>query len=553
MSKKVAELKTSTVAEYFSKNMGQVGFSSLTKAVITSVKEACDNSLDACEEHGILPELKIYVEKIGQGSNKNADLVKVTVEDNGPGISEAIVGKVFGQYLSSSKFGMGRCSRGQQGIGISSVSMYSQLTNASGAQVLTKRKEDKEALSVLISPDAKINDGVLKNKKYVKWANKEHGTRVEFVFDGKIQVNGDSGLLNYIIGTSLVNPHATITYRIPGIDEVTLERVTDVCPVIPEATEPHPHTHKLGEFMSHSHMYPKTKASAWLKKGYSRMSDNVLKAMVDAGLSKSILDKNTEALSEEDFKVLYKSTQDAKIMGPPTSSVLTIGEEALSKAVTRLGEVDFFSVLSRSPTVCDAKPVQIEVAIARLKGKPETDDSVQVLRFANRVPLQFDKASCATTSAITSVSWKPYGISQSKDSLPTGPYIFAISIVSPFIKFKNASKETLDASEELVEEIRRALIQCGQKLAKHIKKEEKDNALEEKLRHIEMFTPIIVEKLMTITKAPAGDREKAKVGLNKVLGRDVAVAKEELKAADAKLSAVNPSADGKNGRKKSKK
>jgi DNA topoisomerase-6 subunit B len=523
MSKKVAELKTSTVAEYFSKNMGQVGFSSLTKAVITSVKEACDNSLDACEEHGILPELKIYVEKIGQGSNKNADLVKVTVEDNGPGISEAIVGKVFGQYLSSSKFGMGRCSRGQQGIGISSVSMYSQLTNASGAQVLTKRKEDKEALSVLISPDVKI------------------------------QVNGYIGLLNYIIGTSLVNPHATITYRIPGIDEVTLERVTDVCPVIPEATEPHPHTHKLGEFMSHSHMYPKTKASAWLKKGYSRMSDNVLKAMVDAGLSKSILDKNTEALSEEDFKVLYKSTQDAKIMGPPTSSVLTIGEEALSKAVTRLGEVDFFSVLSRSPTVCDAKPVQIEVAIARLKGKPETDDSVQVLRFANRVPLQFDKASCATTSAITSVSWKPYGISQSKDSLPTGPYIFAISIVSPFIKFKNASKETLDASEELVEEIRRALIQCGQKLAKHIKKEEKDNALEEKLRHIEMFTPIIVEKLMTITKAPAGDREKAKVGLNKVLGRDVAVAKEELKAADAKLSAVNPSADGKNGRKKSKK
>src|SRR5262249_7987443 len=152
--------------------------------------------------------------------------------------------------------------------------------------------------------------------------------------------------------------------------------------------------------------------------------------------------------------------------------VLSIGEEAMAKSIKRLGAIDFFSVVSRKPTICDFKPVQIEVAVARLEEKNvEAESAVQVLRFANRVPLQFDKSACAIVHAIESVTWRTYGIVQPKGSLPQGPYIIAVSVVSPFIKFKNASKETIDGSEELVEEIRRALIQAGQKLSKHIRQE----------------------------------------------------------------------------------
>jgi DNA topoisomerase-6 subunit B len=165
------------------------------------------------------------------------------------------------------------------------------------------------------------------------------------------------------------------------------------------------------------------------------------------------------------------------------------------------------------------------------------DQPVQLLRFANRVPLQFDKSGCAITWAIESVNWKSYGLAQPKDSLPLGPYVFAVSVVSPFVKFKNASKETIDASEELVEEIRRALMQAGQKLSRHIKHEIKEADLERKLAHIEQFGPILVEKLVAISGANQSRRKKAEEGLKKILGRDSEAAMSDLEEAKTKLSA----------------
>ena len=162
---------------------------------------------------------------------------------------------------------------------------------------------------------------------------------------------------------------------------------------------------------------------------------------------------------------------------------------------------------------------------------------MQVLRFANRVPLQFDKAACAIVHAIESVNWRTYGLAQPKGSVPQGPYIIAVSVVSPFIKFKNASKETVDASDELVEEIRLALIQAGQRLSKYIKREAKANELEEKIRHIEQFGPILVQGLCNITKANDARKKKAEQGLLKLLGRDANAAEKALDEAHEKLSA----------------
>ena len=166
------------------------------------------------------------------------------------------------------------------------------------------------------------------------------------------------------------------------------------------------------------------------------------------------------------------------------------------------------------------------------------DDQIQLLRFANRVPLQFDKASCAITKAVESVNWRAYGLNQSKDSLPQGPYVFAISVTSPFIKFKNASKETIDGSDELVEEIRRALMQAGQKLSRHIRRESKEADLERKISHIEQFGPILVEYLVKITGAKESRKKKAEEGLRKLLGRDAQAAEKDLSEAEVRLQAL---------------
>ena len=532
MSNKITK---SSTAEYFAKNLQQVGFSSPLKAVLTTLKEAVDNSLDACEQFEILPDLEIQVIKVGTGSTKNTDLIKIIVEDNGPGIDTDDIAKVFGEYLASSKFGKGQCSRGQQGIGISAATTWAQMTNAKGVQVISKTKAMKKAISAQVDVDIKTNTGIVKNKQMVDW-KRSNGVRVEFIMDGRIQLNGDGGLLTYIEGTILLNPHVSMKYKLADGDWVKVERVSTVSPEIPEATLPHPHTFKLGEFITHATLYGKISLSKFLKTGFSRISDQSITDFTKKGLPKNLLEKPITSLADEEFKKVFQAVQNTDLMAPSTKSVLTVGEDSLSKSINRLGQVDFFSVVTRKPTICDFKPVVIEVALARFINRGEESSPVQLLRFANRVPLQFDKSGCAVTWAIESVNWKSYGLSQPKDSLPQGPYVFAVSVVSPFIKFKNASKETIDGSEELVEEIRKSLMQAGQKLSKHIRSEEKEADLERKLAHIEQFGPILVEKLVNIAGATDVRKKKAEEGLKKILGRDSESAISELEIAQSRLA-----------------
>jgi DNA topoisomerase-6 subunit B len=528
------KITSSSTAEYFSKNLQQVGFSSPTKAVLTTLKEAVDNSLDACEEEGILPEIRVEIEKIGAGTIKNTDLIRILVEDNGPGLEIDDVPKVFGEYLASSKFGRGRCSRGQQGIGISAATTWAQLTSARGAKVITKTKRMRQAVSAIVQVDIKNNKGLLQDKKAFDW-KKPSGVSVEFTIDGRLQVQGEGGLLTYLNGTALVNPHLTLHFKVGEAEWEKVERVSDACPQVPPAVEPHPHTMKLGEFIAHSHLFGRVTLGNWLRKGFSRVTENTIAELIAGGIKRGMFEESVDKISEAQFKDIFAALQKVELMAPSTKSVMTIGEDSLSKSIRRLGEVDFFAVVTRRPTICDFKPVAVEVAVARLKGGPPRENGEeppsQILRFANRVPLQFDKAACAMVRAIETVNWRSYGIAQPKDSVPMGPYVIAVSLVSPFIKFKNASKETVDASEELVEELRRALIQVGQRLSRHIRKENREADLEEKLRHIEQFCPILVDTLCRITKAPNERKQKATEGLVKLLGRDINAAKRDLKEA----------------------
>ncbi|MEY4630029.1 MAG: hypothetical protein RIQ81_149, partial [Pseudomonadota bacterium] len=401
MAKAPRQITTSSTAEYFSKNLQQVGFSSPTKAVLTTVKEALDNALDACEDHHIAPDINVEVEKVGNGHLKNTDRIRIKVEDNGPGIDQGDIAKVFGEYLASSKFGRGRCSRGQQGIGISAATTWALQTTAKGVTVVTKTKGQKKAVKCLVEVDIKNNKGIIREKDTVDW-DRPTGTSVEFLIDGRIQLNGEAGLVNYLRGNVLVNPHMAITYTLPDVGKTRVERVSEEVPQVPDATEPHPHTMKLGDFISHARLFGKVKMSNWLKQGFSRLNDKAIAELwAEQKLPKAFLEKGVDTLNEKDLTQVYTAIQNAKLMPPSTQSVMSIGEEALSLSIQRLGDVDFFSVISRKPCICDFKPVQVEVAIARLKERKgeDQDEPVQVLRFANRVPLQFDKAACAIVKA----------------------------------------------------------------------------------------------------------------------------------------------------------
>src|SRR5216117_2690889 len=127
-----AKQRDISVSEFFAKNRHLLGFDNPRKALLTTVKEAVDNSLDACEEAGILPEIWVHIEATGPNR------FKVGVQDNGPGIVKEQIPNIFGKLLYGSKFHRLRMSRGQQGIGISAAALYSQLTTGQQATITSR-------------------------------------------------------------------------------------------------------------------------------------------------------------------------------------------------------------------------------------------------------------------------------------------------------------------------------------------------------------------------------------------------------------------------------
>src|SRR5207249_3826810 len=140
-----------SISEFFAKNRHLLGFDNPRKALLTAVKEAVDNSLDACEEAGIVPEIWVHIETTG--SNR----FKVGVQDNGPGIVKKQIPLIFGKLLYGSKFHRLRMSRGQQGIGISAAGMYGMLTTGKPVKIISKISPRKPAHYFEIQIDTKRN------------------------------------------------------------------------------------------------------------------------------------------------------------------------------------------------------------------------------------------------------------------------------------------------------------------------------------------------------------------------------------------------------------
>ena len=160
-----------SIAEFFEKNKHMLGFDSGARGLVTAVKEAVDNALDATEEAGIAPD--IYVE-IAESGN----YYTLVVEDNGPGITAEQVPRVFGKLLYGSRFHKREQKRGQQGIGISAAVLYSQLTSGSPAKITSRTSGSEQAQYFELIIDTDTNEPEIQAERGTDW-DRPHGTRIE--------------------------------------------------------------------------------------------------------------------------------------------------------------------------------------------------------------------------------------------------------------------------------------------------------------------------------------------------------------------------------------
>ena len=487
--------KEISVAEFFERNKHILGFGNSTRALLTSIKEGVDNSLDACEEVNILPD--IYVE-ISNGEDGEC---RIIIEDNGPGVVKNQIKHIFGRLLYGSRFHAIRQSRGQQGIGISAVVLYGQLTTGKHAKIISKIQEDRPAVVIELVIDTNKNRAEVINRDITHW-DKPSGTRVEIsiVADYK---RGKRFVYDYLQSTSIVNPHAQITYKEADGTIHVFERTSDILPRKSIEIKPHPYGIELGTLIKIAKNTKSRKLSSFLKTEFSSVGDRTVNAVCETtGLEKHL---NPKDMSRIQFQAIHKAFKEVKIMSPSTDCLSPIGETLIKRSLkheTKEISPEFIITASRPASSYSGNPFQIEVGLVYGGNLPK-DSTVKIMRFANRVPLLYQQGGCTTTEAISSIDWRRYGLEQkSGKGIPAGPAIFLIHVSSTQIPFTSESKEAIADVPEIENEIRLALRICARKVQHHIHKKVRRKKTKEKFELITKILPEIAKKSSKMLNKP---------------------------------------------------
>jgi DNA topoisomerase VI subunit B len=612
-----------SVSEFFAKNRHLLGFDNPRKALLTAVKEAVDNSLDACEEAGIVPELWVHIETTG------VNRFKVGVQDNGPGIVKKQIPLIFGKLLYGSKFHRLRMSRGQQGIGISAAGMYGMLTTGKPVKIISRTSPRKPSHYFELQIDTRRNvphiingggngedipsgdaghqyitgHGIEWVSHYPQADGKAHpdevrsGTRVTIELEGRY-VRGRGSVDEYLQQTAIANPHVTIHYVDPDGGQTTYSRSTTHLPPEPVEIKPHPYGIELGQLVTMLRDAAPGTISQFLTGSFSRVSSGVAQKICEE--AKISGRANPKRIGRQEAETLYQAIQATKISAPATDCISPIGEPLILKGLHHQVQGEFFSAATRPPAVYRGNPFVIEVGLAyggasstqkvtldaltellsesdarslrqflmmtfdgigsvgaekilseaemgprQTPAKLTADDikrlhaamknvnlaegeSMQVLRYANRVPLQFQPAACAITQAVIANNWRSYGLQQSRGQLPVGPVTVMVHMASVWVPFTSESKEAVAGYPEIMRELRLALQTVGRKLGIYLNRQ---NRVRQEGERREIFLRYLGE----VASAVGAIKDYGERSRKELYGRLVDVAKRKTSVADTQL------------------
>ncbi len=602
-----------SVTEFFEKNRHLLGFDNKQKALLTCVKEAVDNSLDACEELGhmqekrkqevSLPEITVEVKPMSDnyqivdgktnvaqmlvrkndytvmyrgksdskqmkggkvsfkfddaafsftdnngklaamlnGSQltlkKNAPTFLIRIRDNGPGILPSKIPDIFGRMLYGSKFQAMKQGRGQQGIGIHSAVLYSQLTTGKSAKVLSKIASAKRATMM------RVQINILKNEPEVLEKGEEdfpyeHGTQIELEIEG-IYVSGSKGIDEYIKRTSIVNPAATIYYIGPDEEKVTFKRVTTQLPKEPSAIKPHPQGLEIGIFVRILKNSTERSLVSVLVNELSRVSRSVAETTVKSvGLDPKIKPADVDRAQANS---ILKALQSMDLMRPQTDCLSPIGVEELEKRMRQEFKPEYVKAISRKPEVYRGMPFQIETAVAyggEIKG-----EKAALLRFANKIPLLFDSASCALTQSFLGVDYSRYGM-KVENKVPTGPLVFLVHIASVWVPYTSESKNAVASYPIITKEIKLALQELVRDMSKFLSKKHRSHLFEER---INLFDKYGIELAFSLSKLIGTDEKTVQKKIEALLNKKREEVEEHVNETLSTTDVISSKMESDNG------
>jgi DNA topoisomerase-6 subunit B len=470
-----------SVAEFFTKNRHLLGFDNPRKALLTTIKEGVDNSLDACEEAGILPEVKVVITPA-----KEEDRFRVTIEDNGPGILKKQIPRIFAKLLYGSKFHRLKMSRGQQGIGISAAGMYGQLTTGKPISITSKTSRNKPAHHYELEIDTKRNEPRIIVDETVDWPV-QRGTKAEIELEAKFQ-KGRQSVEEYLEQTAIANPHVSLQFVTPNGETKKYKRASKDLPIQTKEIKPHPYGVELGVLIKMLHDTKARTLQSFLHSEFSRVSSQVAKVICEK--AKVSERSRPTRIARQEADNLFKAINQTKIMNPRTDCLSPIGETLILTGLKKQIEADFYTSVTRPPSVYRGNPFQIEAGLA-YGGSLQAEGLARVLRYANRVPLLYQQSACAMTRSVLNTAWRNYALSQSAGALPSGPLVIIVHMASVWVPFTSESKEAVAHYPEIIKETRLALQECGRRLAVFIRRRRKAAESQRKKDYIQQYIPHI--------------------------------------------------------------
>ena len=525
-----------SVSEFFTKNRHLLGFDNPRKALLTCVKEAVDNALDAAEEAGILPDVQVNVEvAAGNGAPpppaSQATRFRITVIDNGPGIVRQQIPPIFAKLLYGSKFHRLRMSRGQQGIGISAAGMYAQLTTGKPVQITSRTGARAAAHYFELQIDTKKNEPRIFENKKIDWDH-PRGTQVALEIEGRYQ-KGRASVDEFLEQVAIANPHVQLVYRAPEGETREYPRTIEELPPQPKEIKPHPYGIEFGILLRMLHDTKSRSLAGVLAADFSRVSSAVAQEICrTAKLSPDAKPRNIHGA---DAEALYKAIQSTRIMAPPSNCIVPIGEKAILHGLYRQIKGDFYTAVTRPPAVYRGNPFIIEAGLAFGRGPEQTARTVdapavplaegeqrdgdselaRVIRYANRVPLLYQQSACATFKSVLETSWRNYGVAQSRGALPAGPMVVFVHMASVWVPFTSESKEAIADYDEIRKEIRLGLQECGRRLGVFLRKRERAKSEFRRRNIFELYIEEVVEACARL-KGGMFPKEKLKKQLQKI-------------------------------------
>ncbi len=448
------DLREHSIAEFFRKNAQMLGYSGKIKSLTTVIHEAVTNSLDACEESGILPSILVELKQ------PDEETVIVRTKDNGPGIPKKHISDVFGKMLAGTKFHRNIQLRGQQGIGIAGVTMYSQMTTGKPVEIITVTKN--EAWDIELNIDIRKNKADIISQQEI--TPKPEQTGVEYIAQFKeVQMSqGDQSPYEYLRRTALANPHAEITYIDPSGAKIHFPRTTDQLPKKPTEVPPHPKGVIVDDLVLMAKVSSNRTVKGMLQNEFSRMSS--AKAAEVGQHVQFDIEMAPKKMGWPEAEQIVKAFKKMDFLAPATDCLRPIGETDIEKAMKSILAPEFLAVVERKPTVYGGGyAFQVEVGIAyhgHAGRKLQTGEQRwEIMRFANRTPLLFDAGGCALTKAAQDVEWNRYGLKNIDET----PVTIFINLISTHIPYTGAGKQSVADIDELVQEIRFALMDVGRK------------------------------------------------------------------------------------------